>query len=134
MICIAGIGRAYMVYASQYKFEQKARKVWKRFMYCCFKCTTLSYSLNSAVSFDYSVTHLGRERFHGEINREMGLIYQKKCGSKVKWRISHGTVISRLHVCEDNECMIWRLVNYDQCTWSVSHVRAIILLINIYYY
>ena len=34
--------------------------------------------------------------------------------------------ISRLHVCEDNECMIWRLENYDQCTLSVCHLRAII--------
>lgn len=82
MICIAGIGRAYMVYASQYKFEQKERKVWKRFMYCHCKSTTLSYSLNSTVSFEYSVTHLGRKRFHGEVNRVMGLIYQKSVVAK----------------------------------------------------
>ena len=46
-------------------------------MCCCCKSTTLSYSMNSTVSFDYRVAHLGRKRFHGEINREMGLIYQK---------------------------------------------------------
>ena len=38
--------------------------------------------MNSTVSFDYSVTHLGRKRFHGEVNREMGLVYQKSVVAK----------------------------------------------------
>jgi len=62
--------------------NRKKGRYEKDFIYCCCKSTTLSYSLNSTVSFDYSVTHLGRKRFHGETNREMGLLYQKSVVAK----------------------------------------------------